>query len=400
MSLISSRLGYRHLQTVEDEGSSSAVELVLAVGIFLLMVGVGSSCKWTLFRKMLTSPQALKAAAVGVMCQFLLMPVVAYVLTKIFGIESYAAFGVVVAGAMPGGNSSNIYTIWGHGILELSVFMTIVSTVVSFGMTPLWIFIFGTYGIDFDDEYNETTETPLAIDQIAITLAMLIIPLAIGISLNFCTCTNRIRYILEKGIHVLAILFFLAVIVVLLVEYSDSLTQYVTWQIGVAAFIYFPIATGLSYGMTTLLKFPPAARRTVVMEVGIQNLALGFAIGEQVMKYKWQKERSIPFPLLYAIFMYAFATLLVPVFRRQKRVNEEKGIVDHDPNLFLASENNGDEKDDVVIAAELDADDNNKPGSEAASSYNAKGGTTDTETEKDEVLTEEAEDRKQEDVEA
>ena len=51
-------------------------------------------------------------------------------------------------------------------------------------------------------------------DEIAITLLMLIVPLAIGISLSFCDCGKKIRVFLEKGIDVLAILIFLAAVVV------------------------------------------------------------------------------------------------------------------------------------------------------------------------------------------
>ncbi|CAB9517799.1 Ileal sodium/bile acid cotransporter [Seminavis robusta] len=339
-------------QVDDDNAVSMVIELVLGLAIFLIMIAVGSSCKWELVKKMFSSPKALKAAAVGVTCQFLVMPAVAYALTKIFALDGYMAFGAIIAATMPGGGISNIYTMWGQGILELSVFMTIVSTIVSFGMTPLWIYIFSNFVIDFSD--NSTTSEPtIAIDQIAISLVMLLVPLSIGVSLNFCSCTNKIRPILEKGIHVLAILFLMAAIVALLVQYHEGLADFATWQLGVSAFIYFPIATGLSYGITTLLKFSPAARRTVVFEVGLQNLALALAIGEQALKYKWQREQAIPFPLLYAIFMYCWAGLLVPVFRRQRRVNEEQGNVDCDPDFFVVSEN-CDEADDVALSMEFD----------------------------------------------
>ncbi len=70
-------------------------------------------------KKMFKSPKALKAALCGVCCQFILMPVVAYALTLIFRIEGFTAYdGVVLAGCMPGGSSSNIYAMWGESILE------------------------------------------------------------------------------------------------------------------------------------------------------------------------------------------------------------------------------------------------------------------------------------------
>lgn len=321
-----------------EEGGMSLTEIFLAVGLFFLMVGVGVSCKPKLLRKIIQSPKAVKAAAVGVLCQFFLMPICAYLFTLIFQIEGYTALGFVLAGSMPGGSSSNVFCMWSEGVLELSVFMTILSTVVAFGMTPLWLYIFSqaVEGIDAD---------AVAFGEIAITFAFLIVPLGLGLSLNFLSCKETIHYYVERLLNIIAIVIFIMAIVVVLLENPDALKEYGSWEIYLSAVIYFPIATGLAYAFTTCLKFQPNIRRTVVMEIGIQNLVLAFAIGERTITTQTQRDQVLPFPTIYAAMMYAWAILLVPFFRWQKRHNDEKGVVDSDSD-FILKEMDDEEKEE------------------------------------------------------
>lgn len=239
-------------------------EIVLILGVFVLMVGVGASCKIPLVRKMLKSPKARAAALVGVCCQFVFMPIVAYLLILIFRLKSYTALGVALAAAMPGGSSSNVFTMWAQGVLELSVFMTIFSTIAAFGLTPLWLIFFtevidGVNTEDFD------------FASVGVAFALLVIPISIGFCLNFVPCMKKINF--EKPLSVFAIIVFVAVVVLLSLDYPDAFTVHMTWQIVVAACLYFPVAASLSWLLISLLnmcvsqKFSPAVKRQVVFAV-------------------------------------------------------------------------------------------------------------------------------------
>lgn len=337
----------------------SVAQLVLAAGLFFLMVGVGASCKLPLMRQMVASPKALKAAAVGVACQFVVMPLVAWGFTLVFRIEGYTALGFVIAGCMPGGSSSNIYTIWSKGILELSVFMTILSTLAAFAMTPLWIYILGhaIEGINPDN---------LPFADIAITFAFLIVPLSLGMSLNLLSCKETIHKFVEQALSVLAIVFFGGAIVAVLVENPNALKHYATWEIYVSAVFYFPIATGIAYALVTCLRFQPAVKRTILMETGFQNLALAMTIGQKTVQTQNQIDQALPFPVLYAALMYVWAGLLIPFFRWQARRNEQEGIKDRDSDFIYDDaevvEKEGDEETppeatvDVTLSVDKDAE--------------------------------------------
>lgn len=320
-----------------DDGLS-VTEYVLAAGLFFLMVGVGVSCKLPLMRKMLASPKALKAAAVGVACQFVVMPLVAWSFTVVFRIQGYTALGFVVAGCMPGGSTSNVYTIWSKGILELSVFMTILSTLAAFAMTPLWIYVLGhaIEGIHPDN---------LPFGDIAVTFAFLVVPLSLGMSLNLLSCKETIHKWVEQALSVLAILFFGGAIVGVLVENPNSLKQYATWEVYVSAILYFPIATGIAYALVTCLKFQPAVKRTILIETGFQNLALAMTIGQKTVETQSQIDQALPFPVLYAVLMYVWAGILIPLFRWQAKRNQVEGIKDRDSDFIYEENDDGDSED-------------------------------------------------------
>ena len=305
-------------------------ELVLVVGIFVVMVGVGASCDRTLLQKMMrSSPKARRAAGIGVACQFLIMPLLAFGLTVVFRVDNdYTALGFLLVGCMPGGNTSNVFSLWGHGVLELSVFMTVVSMLFSFGLTPLCLYVYSqALGLD---------ASVLAFQEIGLAFALLLIPLLLGISLNCCTCTQVHKPRIEQALSLFAFGMFAVIIVLLVRDYADAL-EGADYRSYVPAVLIFPLSVGIAYAITTLLKLEPAIRRTIVFEVGFQNVAMGFAIGQAMISQPSLRDQTVPFPLIYGTTQFAWAGLLIPLFRWQKRYNESHGRVDMDPHFFVAS---------------------------------------------------------------
>lgn len=304
----------------------SLTEVILATGVFILMIGVGASCETSLFRKLLKAPRARQAAAIGVACQFGIMPFLAYLLTLIFRVDGHTALGFILAGCMPGGSASNVLTQWSHGVLELSVCMTICSNILAFGLTPLCLFVYGTaIGV----------ESALAFRQIATAFAFLVVPLSIGALLSHYKPSLKSR--IEQGLGAFAMLVFLLVLILVCLDYPEVLTR-ASYETIVPALLYFPLAASVSYGITVLCKFPPALRRTITVETCLQNLSIAFAIGELSVRTDEARMALIPFPLFYSIFMYFWMGLLLPLFRFQHRFNIENGIVDTDELLFGIAE--------------------------------------------------------------
>lgn len=82
---------------------------------------------------------------IGFFCQSCLMPMIAWVITKIFRYPPLFGLALFVVGCCPGGTVSNQLTFMFNGDLNLSVFMSLLSMVISFFLMPFWLYTLGTY---------------------------------------------------------------------------------------------------------------------------------------------------------------------------------------------------------------------------------------------------------------
>lgn len=101
--------------------------------LMIVMFGMGLTLKLEDFKIVVTRP---KDIIVGCIAQFTIMPLLAFALGKIFGLEAGLLAGFVLVGTCPGGTSSNVMTYLGKGDVALSVGMTSVNTLLAPFMTP------------------------------------------------------------------------------------------------------------------------------------------------------------------------------------------------------------------------------------------------------------------------
>ena len=72
----------------------------------------------------------------GAVAQYTIMPLIAFTLTKVFGLDPYLAVGIILVGCCPGGVSSNVMSFLARGDVAFSVGMTTASTLLAPIMTP------------------------------------------------------------------------------------------------------------------------------------------------------------------------------------------------------------------------------------------------------------------------
>lgn len=91
-----------------------------------------------------------KDIIIGSLAQFIIMPLTAFLLTRIFGLDDELAIGVILVGCCPGGTASNVMTYLAKGDLALSVGMTTVSTVLAPILTPLLTLLYAGERVHVD----------------------------------------------------------------------------------------------------------------------------------------------------------------------------------------------------------------------------------------------------------
>jgi predicted Na+-dependent transporter len=116
-----------------------ALSIILPILLVAVGLGLGSTLTKADFTRALKKPQA---AITGIVCQFGIMPVMAFSLAKAFDFSDEIAFGCVLTGSCPGGVSSNLFTYLSRGDVGLSVTMSAISTLSATFMIPLLMLLF------------------------------------------------------------------------------------------------------------------------------------------------------------------------------------------------------------------------------------------------------------------
>ncbi|SEE32937.1 bile acid:Na+ symporter, BASS family [Prevotella aff. ruminicola Tc2-24] len=203
---------------------------------------------------------------VGACAQFLIMPCVAWLLVRVFRLEPALALGILLVGCCPGGVSSNIMSYLCHGDVAFSVGMTCASTLLAPVMTPLLMELTAGAIIEID-----------AIGMFLNILIVTIIPVGIGCFLNY-TYSHRKSFptvqSLMPGVSVIC----LACIVggVISTVHDALIARGLLLFIWTFAVVFCHNSLGYLLGWTSgyLAKFNTAKKRTISIEVGMQNAGL------------------------------------------------------------------------------------------------------------------------------
>jgi BASS family bile acid:Na+ symporter len=243
---------------------------VLNIAIAVIMFGVALDIHPNDFRSVMRSP---RASLVGLGCQFLLLPAIAFGLCLLLKPRPSIALGLMLVAACPGGNFSNFLTHFARGNIALSVTMSSVSTAVSIVMTPLNLSFWGQLNPSTAALLKSITMDPK--DIFITVLQILILPLAAGmfVHLRFPPLAAR----LKRPFQIFSLVFLVIFIGLALSKNMDYFIRY----IGMAAWIVaLTNGLGLAMGYFTarLLGLSAYDARAVSIEVGIQNAGFGLIL--------------------------------------------------------------------------------------------------------------------------
>ena len=244
--------------------------VLLNVVIGLIMFGVALDLSADDFRAVARKP---RAAVVGLVAQFLLLPAATYALTRIIDPLPSIALGMILVAACPGGNISNIITHLAGGNTALSIGMTAVSTAAAVVMTPLNITFWGSMNPETAAILKKVNLDPL---QLLLTVVIILgVPLVAGMTL--AARRPEVAKLIRRPMKVLSIVFFAAVVGLALFKNWDSFLEYVGVVMVVVA-LHNAVALALGYGAGRAVGLDSRDARAISIEVGIQNSALGLTL--------------------------------------------------------------------------------------------------------------------------
>ncbi|BCO31945.1 bile acid:sodium symporter [Thiohalobacter sp. COW1] len=271
-------------------GLKSAILPLLA----LVMFGMGLTLTLDDFTRILKMP---KLIVLGALLQFGVMPLAAWGISLLLGLNPLLTAGMVLVGASPGGTASNVVCYLAKGNVALSITLTAVSTLLAVLLTPWlsWLYL------------NASIDVPVL--QMLMSIVQLIIaPVLLGIALNhFLHARLRPLQHAFPLISVAAIVLIIAIIVALNHERLGELSLLLLLA------VVLHNLTGLlgGYAVPRLLGYDTTVCRTLAIEVGMQNSGLAVALA---MKY-FAPLAALP-GALFSIWHNLSGSLLAALWRR------------------------------------------------------------------------------------
>ncbi|MDO4462267.1 MAG: bile acid:sodium symporter family protein [Bacteroidia bacterium] len=202
----------------------------------------------------------------GTIAQFTIMPLMAYAPTVLFGLSPDIAIGIILVGCCPGGVSSNIMSFLCKGDVAFSIGMTTVSTLLAPFVTPLLVLLLAGQSVDVD-----------TYGMFLNILIVTIIPVAIGFSLNIAFQNNRLFQELRSAMPGLSVVCLACIVGGVIAAVHDSLIShglslfFLTFAV---VFCHNSFGYLLGYIMGSIFHFSIPKRRTISIEVGMQNAGL------------------------------------------------------------------------------------------------------------------------------
>ncbi len=258
------------------------------------------------FRRVFERPSAV---ALGLLAQVVLLPLTAFGLIRLFGLEASAAVGLMILAACPGGVTAAMITDLARGDTCLSLSLTAITSLLSFATVPL---IVGFSLVWFMDTSGAVG---FPVGQAAASLFLItLLPVAAGI------WVNRSGVLPAGGkrlIHRLATLVFLVVVVATFVAEWPSITSHLT-LLGPAVLLLnlLTMLTGAAIGKVAGL--PVRGRVALAVECGVQNSALGITVAVSLLG-----EPALAVPsVLYAFLMNVSALTLIALRQLRPGIDE------------------------------------------------------------------------------
>jgi BASS family bile acid:Na+ symporter len=277
------------------------VTKIAPIALALIMLGLGLGLTVQDFTRVVKQP---KDFLVGLVCQMILLPIVAFVLIKILNIPLELALGVMLIAAAPGGVTSNVLTKFANGDVALSVSLTAIISLVSIISVPLIVFK--------SAELLNVSYISEDISMLAISLKMFFVvtlPVIIGMLIkrfaeNFINTKTML-------IQRISIILFLIVFAAIWIEEWDNIVSFIV-RAGLVALLLNITMMIIGYYVAKIFASGIAQRKCISIECGLQNGTLAVVVATQLFD---KMVYMVP-TAAYALIMMATSIIYVFIVRK------------------------------------------------------------------------------------
>jgi len=280
----------------------NTIWIVLPI-LTLLMFDLGLTLRLEDFGKVFRHPWPLAVALFG---QLILLPAIALGLAYLFKLPPVFFIGLVLIACCPGGSSSNVFSKLAGGDVALSVTLTALSSLITLFTIP---FIMSWATRLVGESVGITLPVGNLIKQ---NLVLMLLPVLLGIGLHYAWPKGADKT--DRVLSKLAFPLLLVLITVFYIQHHRTILDNIG-VLGLCVTALILVAIGLSSLLSRLVKNSPRQRRTVIIEVGMQNAAQAIAIASSPLIFA-NEEMAIP-AILYSLMMNIVLLIYVGVVRRR-----------------------------------------------------------------------------------
>ena len=278
----------------------NTIFIVLPI-LTLLMFDLGLTLRPHDFQLILQRPLPVLAGLIG---QIVLLPLIAWGVGYIFHLEALFFLGIMLIACSPGGSSTNVFSMLARGDVALSVTLTACSSIITLFTVPL-IMAWVTASI------GTGTDVHLPVGNLLMqNIVLMAVPILIGlfIGMKWKQAAQRIHNVLKRiafpALILLATDFF--------IQHKDTIIEKFP-SLGLCITVLILLAMGGGALLSYAFRLKGAERRTIVIEVGMQNAAQAITVACSPLVFD-NEVIAIP-AIIYALMMNVLLLIYVAIVK-------------------------------------------------------------------------------------
>ena len=276
-------------------------DIILPLALAFIMFALGLGLTGSDFLRVIKQPRDF---FVGAVSQIILLPVIAFILVKIWPIAPELAIGVMIIAAAPGGVTSNLLTSFAKGDVALSISLTAIISLLCVITIPFIVLtsvgLLGDSNISQDISLFSMSRDMFLIVTVPVILGMLFRRFTSGIALKFEPIAKKISIVL-----------FVLVLLGAIAAERENVISYFA-QAGLITLVLNVVMMVVAYYVAQLLASGKEQKKCITIECGLQNGTLAIFVATSIFGGGMY---VIP-AATYSLIMFATSLIFVYLIRK------------------------------------------------------------------------------------
>ena len=276
-------------------------DVILPLALAFIMFALGLGLTGNDFLRVLKQP---KDFLVGLISQIILLPIIAFILVKIWPISSEIGIGVMIIAAAPGGVTSNILTSFAKGDVALSISLTAIISLLSVITVP-FVIITSLNLLNLDNIVQDVSLISMALSMFLIVT----VPVIFGMSIRKFASNAAISF--ETTAKKISIFLFILVLIGAILSQRNNVISYFA-QAGLITLLLNVIMMFFAFYVAQFLGSGSAQKKCIAIECGLQNGTLAIFVATSIFGGGLY---VIP-AATYSLIMFATSLIFVLLVRK------------------------------------------------------------------------------------